>query len=426
MRRRDAGGRWFPGLFPALRPALGGIRKASRPLLGKRVLRQAAVARLDPPGNAATPGPRPGRDPQGRALGRRPGAARAPVSEGPPPAGARRQEPTGRASLGRFATGPDAGGLPVHVVVGVPGEVAAVVVAGDVGQVGVRDADLPVGRLHPDGYRVAGRLPETDHGASSPAALVLAQPHLVADLELFRRHLDGVEELTEAQVLRHGLVEGAKHLVEIVGALLLARLHAADADGLPVLVVFRREALGDAPAVDDVDAVVPGIHARVVGVGADADRQRAAEEVADDLADACPPVAVGAGRAVALELAVPKQRLDGVAAAVPMQVEPDLPLARGDDRPVSHPGPPSLSWLRPVPSPVGGLSPQGASGRKGGRGNRRLELPTQEEGFPRPLRPQGPCGRMASDGAARGGAGRRCGLRERHHPSQRRRPACPI
>ncbi len=86
MRRRDAGGRWFPGLFPALRPALGGIRKASRPLLGKRVLRQAAVARLDPPGNAATPGPRPGRDAQGRALGRRPGAARAPVSEGPPPA----------------------------------------------------------------------------------------------------------------------------------------------------------------------------------------------------------------------------------------------------------------------------------------------------------------------------------------------------
>ena len=39
---------------------------------------------------------------------------------------------------------------------------------------------------------------------------------------------------------------------------------------------------------------------------------------------------------------------------------------------------------------------------QGGRGNRRLELPTQEEGFPRPMRPQGPCGRMASDGAVRG------------------------
>lgn len=49
---------------------------------------------------------------------------------------------------------------------------------------------------------------------------------------------------------------------------------------------------------------------------------------------------------------------------------------------------------------------------QGGRGNRRLELPTQAEGFPRPLRPQGPCGRMASDGAVRGGAGRRCGFRE--------------
>ena len=272
------------------------------------------------------------------------------------------------------------------------------VVTGYVGQVGVRDADLPVGRLHPDGYRVVGRLPEADYGVGPPAALVRAQPHLVADLELARRHLDGVEELAEAQVLRHGLVEGAQHLVEIVGALLLARLHVSDAGGLPALVVLRREAFGDPPAFDDVDAVVPGVHARVVGVGADADRQRAAEEVADDLADAGPPVVVGAERAVALELAVPKQRLDGVAAAVPVQVEPDLPLARGDDRPVSHPGPPSLSWLRPVPSPVGGLSPQGASGRKGGRGNRRLELPTQEEGFPRPLRPQGPRGRMASDG----------------------------
>ena len=291
--------------------------------------------------------------------------------------------------------------------------VPAVVVAGDVGQVGVRDGDLPVGRLRPDGDRVGRGLPEADHGVGPPAALVLAQPHLVADLELARRHLDGVEELTEAQVLRHGLVEGAQHLVEVVGALLLARLHTADADGLPVLVVFRRESLGDAPAVDDVDAVVPGVHARVFGVGADADRQRAAEEVADDLADAGPPVAVRAGRAVALELAVPKQRLDGVAAAVPMQIESDLPFLRGDDRPVSHPGPPSLPWLRPVLSPVGGLSPQGASGCKGGRGNRRLELPTQAEGFPRPLRPQGPCGRMAPDGVARGGAEGGVGKRRR-------------
>lgn len=290
----------------------------------------------------------------------------------------------------------------MHVVVGVPGEVASVVVARDVGQVGVRDADLPVGHLHPDGYRVAGRLPKADHGVGLPAALVLAHPHLVADLELARRHLDGVEELAETQVLRHGLVEGAQHLVEVVGALLLARLYAVDADGLPILVVFRREALGDAPAVDDVDAVVPGIHARVVGVEADADRQRAAEEVTDDLADAGPPVAVGAGQAVAFELAVPKQRFDGVAAAVPVQVEPDLPFARCDDRPVSHPGPPSLPWLRPVPSPVGGLSPQGASGRKGGRGNRRLELPTQEEGFPRPLRQRGA---LRPHGARRGCAG---------------------
>ena len=232
---------------------------------------------------------------------------------------------------------------------------------------------------------------------------MLAQPHLVADLELAHRHLDGVEELAEAQALRHGLVEGAQHLVEIVGALLLARLYVSDAGGPPALVVLRREALDDSPALDDVDAVVPGVHARVVGVGADADRQRAAEEVADDLADAGPPVVVGAGRAVALELAVPKQRFDGVAAAVPVQVEPDLPFARCDDRPVSHLGPPSLSWLRPVPSPVGGHSPQGASGRKGGRGNRRLELPTQEEGFPRPLRQRGA---LRSHGARRGCAGR--------------------
>ena len=234
----------------------------------------------------------------------------------------------------------------MHVVVGVPGEVAAVVVAGDVGQVGIRDADPSVGRLHPDGDRVAGRLPEADHGVGPPAVLMLAQPHLVADLELAHRHLDGVEELAEAQALRHGLVEGAQHLVEIVGALLLARLYVSDAGGLPALVVLRREALDDSPALDDVDAVVPGIHARVVGVGADADRQRAAEEVADDLADAGPPVAVGAGRAVALELAVPKQRLDGVAAAVPVQVEPDLPLARCDDCPVSH-FPTSCSTVRP-------------------------------------------------------------------------------
>ena len=314
----------------------------------------------------------------------------------------------------------------MHVVVGVPGEVAAVVVAGDVGQVGVRDAAPSVGRLHLNGDRVAGRLPEADHGVGPPAVLVLAQPHLVADLELAHRHLDGVEELAEAQALRHGLVEGSQHLVEIVGALLLARLHVSDAGGLPALVVLRREALDDSPALDDVDAVVPGVHARVVGVGADADRQRAAEEVADDLADAGPPVVVGAGRAVALELAVPKQRLDGVAAAVPVQVEPDLPLARGDDRPVSHPGPPSLSWLRPVLSPVGGRSPRGASGRKGGRGNRRLELPTQEEGFPRPLRQRGA---LRSHGARRGCAGRgrrRGSVAKARCPDERRGSASAV
>ena len=78
------GGRWFSGLFSG-RPAPSPGKepgKASRPLPGKRVPRQAAVARLGPSWKR---GVRPGReagegDPQGPALGRGSGAARAPGS----------------------------------------------------------------------------------------------------------------------------------------------------------------------------------------------------------------------------------------------------------------------------------------------------------------------------------------------------------
>ena len=90
------------------------------------------------------------------------------------------------------------------------------------------------------------------------------------------------------------------------------------------------------PALDDVDAVVAGIHLPVGGVGSDAEREGASEEVAHHLADAGEAVLVRARRPVALQLAVLEQRLYGVAAAVPVQVDADLALRRGDDRSISH------------------------------------------------------------------------------------------
>ena len=130
--------------------------------------------------------------------------------------------------------------------------------------------------------------------------------------------------------------------------------------------IVRQDSVDDLPSLDDVDPVVPGVHALVVGVGHDAHAQRASEEVADDLAEPRPSVAVAARRAVAFELAVFQQRFDGVPAAVPVQVDSDLPVGSGDDGSVSHDSPFRLA-ARPFGWPRGpgdGPVPRGVSGEE--------------------------------------------------------------
>lgn len=78
--RRAAGG--FRDCFPlsVLRSGKESA-KASRPLPGKRVLRQVAVARIDSLGSTVAPGPRPGRVRQGPTLGCESAVVRAPSRE---------------------------------------------------------------------------------------------------------------------------------------------------------------------------------------------------------------------------------------------------------------------------------------------------------------------------------------------------------
>ena len=92
----------------------------------------------------------------------------------------------------------------------------------------------------------------------------------------------------------------------------------------------------DAPSLDDVDAVVAGVHLPVGGVCADAQGEGASEEVAHHLADAGEAVLVRTRRAVALQLAVLEQRLYGVAPSVPVQVDADLALLGCNDSSISH------------------------------------------------------------------------------------------
>ena len=208
---------------------------------------------------------------------------------------------------------------------------------GDVRHVRVDDL-LPAVRtldLHRDA--VAVRLSEADDREGFPlAAHAVVHPHLVADLKLARWNLHRVKKLAEAKLLGHGRIEGAKHVVELVPVLLLGWPEGAHSDGVPVRVVFRPQVVGDVPALDDVNAVVAGVHLPVGGVGADAERRGASEEVAHHLADAGEAVLVRARRAIALQLAVLEQGLYGVAPSVPVQVDADLALRRGDDRSISH------------------------------------------------------------------------------------------
>ena len=174
-------------------------------------------------------------------------------------------------------------------------------------------------------------------------------------------------------------------------------------------------AVDDPPSLDDVDTVVAGVHAGVGGVGADPDRGAPAEEVADDLAEPCPPVVVFARRVVSMQLAVPKQRLDGVAPSVPVQVEPDLPLASGDDRPVSH----DETFFSARPPPLGGpcaaCRGRGPRGGAGGSETRRARasarlgrVASARKVFAALARPAAPPGHGATK-AARGGRGREAG-----------------
>ena len=124
------------------------------------------------------------------------------------------------------------------------------------------------------------------------SGFVLAHPDLIAQTNLGRGDLGRIEEVAEPQALGHRLVEGVEHLVELVPVLLFGRLEGAHPDGVPVCVVLRSQVVGDAPVLDDVDAVVSGIHLPIRGVGTDAEGQGATEEVPHHLAHARPAVAV--------------------------------------------------------------------------------------------------------------------------------------
>lgn len=223
---------------------------------------------------------------------------------------------------GRLLAGSDPAGVRVDVVVAVPGIVAVVFVAVHEGS-----AHKPPGRI------VSA---EADDLEEFVSGFVLAHPDLIAQADLGRGDLGRIEEVAEPQALGHRLVEGVEHLVELVPVFLFGGLEGAHPDGVPVRVVLRSQVVGDTPALDYVDAVVSGIHLPVRGVVTDAEGQGAAEEVPHHLAHARPAVAVLARGTVALKLAVLEKRFDGIPTAVPVQVQPDLSLLRGDDCPISH------------------------------------------------------------------------------------------
>lgn len=231
----------------------------------------------------------------------------------------------------------DAGYAAVDVVVAVPREVAVVVVMSNIWQVGIDDLLPAIRGINLDRDAIAARLPEADDREGFPPAVhAVEHPHLVADLKLACRDLYRVQELAEAKLFGHGSVEAAEHVVELVPVLLLGWPERAHPDGVPIRIVLRPQVLCDAPPLDDVDTVVAGVHLPISGVGADTEREGASEEVAHHLADAGEAVLVRARRPIALQFAVLEQRLDGVAPSVPVQVDADLALGRGDDGSISH------------------------------------------------------------------------------------------
>ena len=219
----------------------------------------------------------------------------------------RRQPCRAGGARGDLLARDDPARLAVRVVVRVPRIVAVVVVALD-----VSDA-LAVRPVHHAGAEAHDRIRLE---LVAPAA----HPDHVAELQPRHGDLDGVQVRSEALLFGHALVEDLEHLVEAVFGLLSGFGVRDHADRVEVLVVVGREPLDDSPAVDDVDAVVAWIHPPVGRVRADADAKRAAEEVAEHLAQPGPAVRVGAGRAEALQLAVLEERLDRVAPSVPVHV----------------------------------------------------------------------------------------------------------
>lgn len=227
--------------------------------------------------------------------------------------------------------------------------------------------------------------------------------------------------------------EGRRACKLLRGDLLAARLDApvfllggpegAHPDGVPIRVVFRPQVIYDMSALDDVDAVVAGVHLAVGGVGADAEGRGAPEEVSHDLAYPRLAVVVLARRTVALELAVLEKRLYGVTSSVPMQVEPDLALGRGDDRAVSHDWPPGVRgapFLR-VRLPGERRPPEDACGGKGGSENRRPELSVTFVGNQRKVF-RGPCRRVRPRAAWLPGRG----VRRRSERNDRAAPLCNL
>ncbi len=145
----------------------------------------------------------------------------------------------------------------LHVVVAVPGVVAVVVVARDVGDAG------HVGS-------VVHALAEADDGVDLPRGLEIAHEHEIANADVGDGHLDGIEEGAEPKLGGHGLIEASQHVVEVVLVLLAGLRELMPARDVVVAIELLLDAADDLPAVDDVDAVVALVAEPVESVDAHA------------------------------------------------------------------------------------------------------------------------------------------------------------
>ena len=125
-------------------------------------------------------------------------------------------------------------------------------------------------------------------------------PHVdtIADREIRDRHNVSVEVCAELLVLWLALVDVPQHLIVIIaiGAIIIAA-----------------DPLHNRPTLDDVDAVVAGVHLLIGRVDVDTNAEAVrAEIVAQHLAEAGVAVCIGLGRAEPAQGAIVEERADAI------------------------------------------------------------------------------------------------------------------